>query len=320
MELEGIYWNCPDCGNSLHSVDLVAEDRLGGVLKEMVLLLGVNCSSFAKSELLAEKLLGIRRDDEGIRRTCEKEGQRALSNSTLPVRAGDGEVLWGSCDGTMVNTREDKWREVKAARFSHAKGEFALAAMETAEQFVPKMAKLAQSLTASKPGPLAFTSDCAEWITKGVAAHLPGWTHIADYWHACQHIHAPAEELYGDDPVAGRDWAGYFCGQLRCAGGAQVADELRPSAMCYRDLRQQRLVLDLAKFFDKHAQRMKYPQYLKEGLPADSGAMESLCKQLGLRMKGPGMRWSVKNVSAMAHLVARWAVDPQKAIREGLAA
>jgi hypothetical protein len=48
--------------------------------------------------------------------------------------------------------------------------------------------------------------------------------------------------------------------------------------------------------------------------------MESLCKQLGLRMKGPGMRWSIKNVSAMACLVARWAVDPQRAIKEGLAA
>jgi hypothetical protein len=51
----------------------------------------------------------------------------------------------------------------------------------------------------------------------------------------------------------------------------------------------------------------------------DSGPMESLCKQMGQRLKGSGMRWSLNNVSGMAYLVARWAVDPGRAVREGLA-
>jgi hypothetical protein len=320
MQLEGIYWHCPDCGSSMHSVDLVAEDRLSGVLKEMVLLMGVSCGSFAKSELLAEKLLGIEADDDAIRRTCEAEGQRALSNPEVPAPVAAGELLWGSCDGTMVNTREDHWREVKAARFGHAGGEYALATLEAVDAFVPKMVSLANALSPEKRGPLAFTSDCAEWITKAVHEQLPQWTHIADYWHACQHISGPAEVLYGAQSVEAEDWTDYFRHELRCAGGAQLADELRLSAMSYPKLNHQRQVLDLAKFFDKHADRMKYPQYIREGLPADSGAMESLCKQLGLRLKGPGMRWSTKNVSAMAYLVARWAVDPQRAVRKGLAA
>lgn len=320
MELQGIYWQCPDCGESVHSVDLVADERLSGVFKEMMLLLGVSCTSFAKSELLAEKLLGVQSDDDTIRRTCESEGQRALSAPPAAVPAGDGELLWGSCDGTMVNTREDKWREVKAARFSHAGGEYATATLESVEGFVPKMTSLAKALTPSNPGKLAFTSDCAEWITKAVGEQLPQWTHIADYWHACQHISAPAELLYEPGSVEGQDWMGYFRQELRCAGGAQLADELRGSAMSYRHLSHQRQVLDLARFFDKHAERMKYPQYIKDNLPVDSGAMESLCKQMGLRLKGPGMRWSTRNVSAMAYLVARWAVDPKRAVKEGLAA
>jgi hypothetical protein len=320
MELEGIYWQCPDCGDSRHSVDAVTEDRLSGLFKEMVLLLGVGCTSFAKSELLAETLLGVQTDDDTIRRTCEAEGQLALSSPTPPVPAQDGSLLWGSCDGTMVNTREDKWREVKAARFRHAGGEYALATLEPVEGFVPKMVALAQALTPARPGKLAFTSDCAEWITRAVGQHLPGWTHIADYWHACQHIGGCSEEIHEEGSGEGEDWLAYFSQELRCAGGGQLADELRLSAMSYPNLRHQRKVLDLAKFFDKHAGRMDYPQYIREGLPVDSGAMESLCKQLGLRMKGPGMRWSTRNVSAMACLVARWAVDPARAVREGLAA
>ena len=44
-----------------------------------------------------------------------------------------------------MNTREDKWREVKAARFSHAGGEYALATLEAVEGFVPKMVALARA-------------------------------------------------------------------------------------------------------------------------------------------------------------------------------
>ena len=41
--------------------------------------------------------------------------------------------------------------------------------------------------------------------------------------------------------------------------------------------------------------------------------MESFCKQIGLRLKGPGMFWSVRNVTPMAMLVSRWTLDPAHA-------
>lgn len=318
-ELSGIYWQCPDCGSSFHSVDLVAPERYSPALQQMVLLLGVSCTSFAKAQLLAGKLLQVQIDDDTIRRSCEAAGQQALSAPPQPRPAKEGELLCGSCDGTMVNTREDRWREVKAARFRHDGGEYALATLEGVEGFVPKLTRLAKALEgAGKP---VFVSDCAEWITRAVAAHLPGWKHVADYWHATQHLTPVAEALYDQEQLPERqDFLQYFSQELRVAGGTQLAEELRQSAMSYEDLKQQRAVLDLAKFFDKHAPRMDYPQYLREGLPVDSGAMESLCKQLGLRMKGPGMRWSTRNVSAMAYLVAKWAVDPRRAVEQGLAA
>jgi len=37
--------------------------------------------------------------------------------------------------------------------------------------------------------------------------------------------------------------------------------------------------------------------------------MESFCKQLGQRLKGPGMRWNRQNVGPMAALVTLWAQD-----------
>jgi hypothetical protein len=304
-------------------VDLASTGRLSGILKDLVLLLGVAAGSFDKAEILSGKLLGIAVDDDTIRRTCESEGRTALNRPEKPVSAKDGQMLWGSCDGAMVNVRSQGWKEVRAARFRHAGGQYALAAKEPAERFVPRMAEMARSLTPPHPGPRAFSSDCAEWIIRGVQAFLPGWTHMADPWHARQHITPVAEALYGGEADqggddVGEDFACYFGAELICAGGAAVADELRGSAMSYPDLTHQRAVLDLARFFDKHAPQMDYPRYIREGLPVDSGPMESLCKQIGLRLKGAGMRWSAKNVSPMAYLVARWAVDPPRAAERGL--
>lgn len=320
MRLWGIYWQCEYCGESAHGVDLASEGRLSEVLKELVLLVGVSTGSFDKAELLAEKMLGVRVDDDAIRRFCEAEGQKALGQPPKLVPAEQGQPIWGSCDGTMVNTREKGWKEVRAARFSHAGGELATAAWETSEQFVPRMVQMARMLAPVNHGTLMFASDLAEWITRGVSQHLPGWMHMADRWHVRQHITPVADDLYGRGDKNAEDFREYFGAELMCVGGAALADELRGSAMSYPDLGHQRVVLDLAKFFDKHADRMDYPRYIREGLAMDSGPMESLCKQMGQRLKGPGMRWSLKNVSGMAYVVARWAVDPRRAVREGLAA
>jgi|GEM_PF-7002851 len=40
--------------------------------------------------------------------------------------------------------------------------------------------------------------------------------------------------------------------------------------------------------------------------------MESFCKQIGLRMKGPGMRWKGGNVTAVAALVSHWSLDVER--------
>ena len=106
----------------------------------------------------------------------------------------------------MVNTREEGWKEVRAARFSHAGGEFATAAWETSEKFVPRMVQMARLLPPVNPGTLMFASDLAEWITRGVRGHLKEWVHMADRWHGRQHITPVAEALYGkgDSGVLGK--------------------------------------------------------------------------------------------------------------------
>ncbi len=313
MTVQGIYWRCPYCGTCGHTADGLISDSMSPLMRGLVCLLGVSLASFDKAELVAKRILGIKVDDDTIRRLCLREGWQAVrQQDTPPEPAKAGEELLGSCDGTSVRTRETAWREIKAFRFEHAGGCYGGAYLEHVAEFVPRMVTATKRLKAEQANRRLFLSDMAIWITDAVARDLPGWKHIADYWHACQHLFPPGEELYGKDDPRAKKWSRYWCRRLRRYGAAKVADRLRLLSLHYTDLKHQRVVLDLARFFGRHADRMDYPAYEAAGMPISSGPMESFCKQIGQRMKGPGMRWCVKNVSPMASLVSRWSLDGER--------
>ena len=100
IRLWGIYWQCECCGESAHGVDLASEGRLSEVLKELVLLVGVSTGSFDKAELLAEKMLGVRVDDDAIRRFCERGGRTEGTGPTAATGGGGagtadlGQLRW----------------------------------------------------------------------------------------------------------------------------------------------------------------------------------------------------------------------------------
>ena len=143
---------------------------------------------------------------------------------------------------------------------------------------------------------------------------------MADYFHACQHVHTAGESVYGREHPDARKWSSSMSRRLREQGAEKLAARLRRLALFYTDLKHQRAVLDLCRYLDKHAAKMDYPRFEREEILIHSGFMESFCKQMGLRLKGPGMRWSVRNLTAMATLVSRWAVDPERYLKSSQAA
>jgi hypothetical protein len=310
LTVRGIYWKCPFGHGCEHSADALAGESMSRLMRGLVCLLGVSLASFDKAELVAKRILGVNVDDDTIRRLCQKEGWEAVrQQDEQPKPVANGEELVGSCDGTSVNTRETGWREIKAFRFEHAGGRYGGAYLERVAEFAPQIVKAADRLQAGQAGRRLFHSDMAQWIIDTVARDLPGWKHIADYWHACQHLFPAGEVLYGKDNARAGKWSRYWCRRLRWYGARAVDDRLCSIALYYKDLKHQRAVLDLAAFLRRHADRMDYPAYEREGWTISSGPMESFCKQIGLRMKGPGMRWNEGNVSPMASLVSRWSLD-----------
>jgi len=152
-----------------------------------------------------------------------------------------------------------------------------------------------------------FVSDAADWIDKQVAVRLPDAIRIVDIRHAYQHVHEASRKISGEGTAKAAAWAERWCGHLREHGGRVTWWSLR--RVRYRDPRRQQALEALLTYLDRHADRLDYPTYEYLGYPISNGPMESLCKQLGQRPKGPGMRWSTSNLNPMAALVSLWTQD-----------
>jgi hypothetical protein len=303
IRLEGAYWYCPDCGGQ-HVADTLAPESSSRPMQQLLCLLGTSMASFAKASFAGNKLLGIRVSDATIRRLCCKHG---LGVPVDPVPMEPETDLFGSCDGTMVNTRQSGWKELKAYQFRHGTNKHGRAYLEPSGRFVPRLRQAAIALQAGEAEHMFWVSDAAGWIDKGVQEQLPMAIRIIDIWHAWEHVHEASRGVYPDSEDKARQWAQRYCEVLENSGGYALWDRLRHARYAERD--RQKAAETLRKYLHKNSDRLAYPVYKSRGYPISSGTMESFCKQLGQRMKGPGMRWNINNVTAMATLVSLWAND-----------
>lgn len=66
----------------------------------------------------------------------------------------------------------------------------------------------------------------------------------------------------------------------------------------------------ICKYFAKHADRMRYAEYLREGYPIASGVIEGACRHVVKdRLERTGMSWTRPGAQAMLHLRAIWTCD-----------
>jgi len=303
IRLTGPYWYCKHCGGQ-HAMDAWAKNSASVLMQELLCLMGTALTSFGKAQSASHKLLGVRVGKAYIRRLCEDQGRTVcVAPPEVPVK--DPTDVVGSCDGTMVNTRQTGWRELKAYQFQYGQQKHGRAYLEPSDQFLPRIRQAALAMHAARAPHVFWVADAAEWIEKGVAVQWPDAVQIVDLWHAWQHVHEASRKIFGEGTPQTTTWAQRYCKELREYGGWTVWNSLR--RVRYRDATRQEALEALLGYLQRNADRMDYPTYERAGWPISSGPMESFCKQLGQRLKGPGMRWNHANVSPMAALVSLWA-------------
>jgi hypothetical protein len=225
-------------------------------------------------------------------------------------------------DGTMIRYR-DGWHEVKVGLVAgwedgRLQRPSYVAAREPAETFGPhlmgevarrgglEIARWAGGVTGRGLAILreaVILGDGAAWIWKLADDHWTDRIDVVDFYHASEHLAAVAQAVFGDTPDA-RTWLTQHRHALLVAGPdpllAALASLPAPTPAARETLRRER------GYFRQHAERMAYHTFRLDGLPIGSGAIESAATHVvQLRLKRPGMRWSVDGARAVLALRAR---------------
>jgi hypothetical protein len=128
---------------------------------------------------------------------------------------------------------------------------------------------------------------------------------VVDFWHAAQHVSAAANLLPKLTPCERTLRADAWKRWLKQGRPEDVAAEIELRAKGVRG--DERRALDNhAAYFRDNADRMRYADLRRAGLPLSTGVVESAIRRvINLRIKGSGIFWTEENAERMLVLRAR---------------
>jgi hypothetical protein len=342
VEVSRPYYWCPDChtGQSPadRELDIEGTEFSPGV-RRMQALVGQQ-APFDHGREQMKMLAGLEVTAKSVERTAEAIGadiaQREQKESPhllpLPLPPVAGElipILYVQMDGTGVpvvkketvgrqgkmagqpaHTREVKLGCVFTQTTWDKQGHPLRApdsttytgAIESAEEFGQRLYREAGKRGWSRAQKQVVMGDGAEWIWNLVAEHFPEAMQIVDLYHARQHLWELVRGLYPQDIVKQKGWMKLHQKRLLDQGKIEkLVAALRSLSSRHPELAKQ--LRTEADYFEKNAERMRYPKFRRQHLFVGSGVIEAGCKTVvASRLKQSGMFWTVRGANAILAL------------------
>lgn len=280
----------------------------------------------------------VRRVTQGFGRQLakqkEQEAERAMAFGPVDERpdarrvalenpiSGVGNV---STDGTMVLIREEGWKEVKLAAFSHAEvlepdSEKRRQAQRKGKRGQKDVVRLSQHsycvglCDADTFAPYQYAeglrrgfdlleqptsvNDGALWIERITKMNFPKATQITDWTHSTQRLWAVGNAIHGEGKQETAAWVERRKDELWTGQVSQVIQELNRLNLgqdSYPDIVQQ-----APGYFDNRRKQMQYDEFRAKGYPIGSGTVESAAGNVVQpRMRRPGRGWLRENAQSM---------------------
>jgi hypothetical protein len=241
-----------------------------------------------------------------------------MEGTGVPVVKKETMGRKGKTDGQPAHTREVKLGCVFTQTKWDPEG-YALrdpdsttytGAIETAEEFGKRLYLEAWKRgwsRAQKKVVMGDGAECPERTRKpGIwnlaEQHFPGAVRIVDLYHARQHLWEVARRLHPHSAVAQKAWIKFHQKRLLDKGKIeQLVVALRsihsPHPEVLGKIRAE------AYYFERNAERMRYPKFRRQHLFVGSGVIEAGCKTvIGARLKQCGMFWTVPGANAIIAL------------------
>jgi hypothetical protein len=232
-----------------------------------------------------------------------------LDGTGVPMVRAETQARPGKIDGLPAHTREVKLGCVFTQTGYDQEG-FAIrdpdsttytGAIETAEEFGQRLYAEACRRGWSRARKKVILGDGAEWIWNLADLHFPGALQIVDLFHARQHLWDLARLLYPGEDARQRQWI--LRHQPKLDDGKI---EKLVSYLCSLETSSPELTETIRKtaaYFQRNAQRMRYPEFRRQHLFVGSGVIEAGCKTvIGSRLKQSGMFWTVRGANAIIAL------------------
>ena len=157
----------------------------------------------------------------------------------------------------------------------------------------------------------AALGDGGQWIWGIVATHLVGFVPILDFLHLLVHLYSAAQAIHKG--ATDKAW-NLYVKLVKLAWVGRVSELLgqlkkhaqrigAPPEECPEDDRRE-ILRRVVEYIDNNKDKIDYPRYRREGLPISSAPMESLIKQVNLRVKGTDKFWIKEGLEAMLQVRA----------------
>lgn len=153
-----------------------------------------------------------------------------------------------------------------------------------------------------------FLADGLEHIWRLQERYFPQAVPCVDWYHVVEKLWAAGEALYQEGSDELREWVADQSERLRRSAAGAIRAELArqwlalPKTGPGNKGKRERLAAAL-RYLDMHRHRLRYAELRKRDLDIGTGAVEGAVRNLvGLRLDGPGMRWSRDRAECVLHL------------------
>ncbi len=174
--------------------------------------------------------------------------------------------------------------------------------IEIAEEFGKRLYLEAWNRGWNRAEKKVVMGDGAEWIWNLAEQHFPGAVQIVDLYHARQHLWELARKLHPNDEGKQKAWIKVHQKRLLDQGKIEkLVGALRLIISSNPEVTEK--IRSEADYFDRNAERMRYPHFRRQHLFVGSGVIEAGCKiVVASRLKRSGMFWTVRGANAIIAL------------------